>query len=71
MEKQFLIRMKNGFYFHNFEDGRVFITLRLEEAAKFPTRLAALDACRQSPEFGYATIQECEATPSQSHSGAQ
>lgn len=63
MEPRFIIQMRNGFFYESYdaEHGKVMVASMQQNAAMFPSRLAALTACMQSPEFAGAAIMPYEA----------
>jgi len=55
---KFIILMCNGLYYESYDAGRgkVMVCSLPQAAATFPSRLAALAACTQSPDFAGAAI---------------
>jgi hypothetical protein len=54
---EYVIRLKNGFYYSGMDGERIMVAL-IMSAHRFPTRMAALAACGQSSGFADAVIEE-------------
>ena len=56
LDQQFVIRTKNGFFYHHTEGHHLMVCAMASNARHFPSRMAALQTCATSPDFAGAYI---------------